>query len=331
MSINGRHLARAKDRLSETKHQNELELARRKEKVYARLPEVPELEMQLKRLMTGVIGLALKQGGDVIKAIEGIEKESLSLQARRAELLVEAGYPRRVPGRYIFLQKMPRQRLCQRQNVLLPERALRSGARQGHELSSEPGGRAFRELRPWLLRLRPDPFSGSSQRKLMEFVYNACKAYAATFGKDSDNLLFRGDTGLGKTFLSACIARVVSAKGFSVVYETVVSALEAYEIQKFSRNQDDAETAAARVKKILDCDLLIIDDLGTEMITAFSQSALYTIINQRLLNCKKTIISTNLTDEELNRNYNSQIFSRLFGEYTQYRFYGTDIRTKKRC
>jgi DNA replication protein DnaC len=83
----------------------------------------------------------------------------------------------------------------------------------------------------------------------MEVVLTACKTYAQKFGKDSVNLLFRGDTGLGKTFLSACIAKVVSDRGFSVVYETVVSAIEAFEIQKFSRNPDESEAAARKYLK----------------------------------------------------------------------------------
>ncbi|MBR1659521.1 MAG: ATP-binding protein, partial [Oscillospiraceae bacterium] len=148
-------------------------------------------------------------------------------------------------------------------------------------------------------------------REQMEVVYGLCRDYAAHFGEKSVNLLFRGETGLGKTFLSACIAREVSQRGFSVVYETTVAALAAFEEQKFR----GGEAAEEKVRRLLTCDLLILDDLGTEMVTEFTKSALYTLLNTRLLNGKKTIVSTNLTESQLERLYTPQICSRLQGEY----------------
>jgi len=156
------------------------------------------------------------------------------------------------------------------------------------------------------------------------------KSYACEFDDDAKNLLFRGGTGLGKTFLSACIARVVSDSGFSVVYDSAASALGAFEMQKFPRSQTDSETAGDKVHRILNCDLMILDDLGTEMITAFSVSTLYTIINSRLTAGKKTIISTNMPLSEIGRVYSPQIASRLEYEYINILFTGRDIRLVKK-
>ena len=172
----------------------------------------------------------------------------------------------------------------------------------------------------------PDPAGGVSDRAQMAVIYRICLNYARTFGPASRNLLFRGSTGLGKTFLSACIARVVSDKGFSVVYETTVDALAAYEAQKFR----PSEEADDRVDCLTGCELLILDDLGTEMVTEFTKSALYTLVNTRLLNRNKTIISTNLSAEEMARVYTPQICSRLEGEYQILPFVGTDIRLLKK-
>lgn len=159
-----------------------------------------------------------------------------------------------------------------------------------------------------------------------ERVYNSCAEFAHGFGRCPRNLLLFGAPGLGKTHLSAAIAREVSEKGFSVVYDTAARVFERFEIQKFSR-----ENAADNdVERILSCDLLILDDLGTEMTTAFVQSALYQIINTRLMEKKSTIISTNLTPEKLEQRYSAQIASRIEGEYQLLPFVGEDIRKLKK-
>ena len=160
----------------------------------------------------------------------------------------------------------------------------------------------------------------------------------ATKGKNSSDialvigamdLLLQGGTGLGKTYLSACIARVVADKGCSVCYDSASSALEAFERQKFSRDPEEAEAAAVRVRRMLSCDLMLLDDLGTEMVTPMSLSALYTLINTRLVNGRRTVISTNCSDEDLQSRYTPQIVSRLNGEFLHLPFVGQDIRLLK--
>ena len=164
----------------------------------------------------------------------------------------------------------------------------------------------------------------------MRIVRDAGRKFADNFPNVSSNLLFQGGPGLGKTFLSACIARVVAEKGCSVCYDSAVSALEAFEKQKFSRDPDEADAASARVRRMLDCDLMILDDLGTEMVTPMSVSALYTLINTRLVNRRKMIISTNCSEEELAKKYTPQICSRIAGEFIALPFVGQDIRKLKR-
>ena len=164
----------------------------------------------------------------------------------------------------------------------------------------------------------------------MKRVYEFCRRYADGFTSRSRNLLFQGGTGLGKTYLSACIARVAAGKGFSVCYDTASSALELYEKAKFSRDSAEGEQAALRIRRMESCDLMILDDLGTEMVTQMSQSALYTLINNRLVNERPTIISTNLPEEELTRRYTPQIASRILGEFQIIPFVGEDIRRLRR-
>ena len=183
--------------------------------------------------------------------------------------------------------------------------------------------------RPADMKEKLDPRSGVIPRDAMRIVRDAGRKFADNFPNVSSNLLFQGGPGLGKTFLSACIARVVAEKGCSVCYDSAVSALEAFEKQKFSRDPDEADAASARVRRMLDCDLMILDDLGTEMVTPMSVSALYTLINTRLVNRRKMIISTNCSEEELAKRYSPQIGSRLEGEFLWLHFAGSDIRTRK--
>ena len=152
---------------------------------------------------------------------------------------------------------------------------------------------------------------------------------AAKLRKEAlDHVLLYGPPGLGKTFLSACIARVVSEDGFSVVYDTAGHIFAQFEASKFRR--DDVDEPDESVERCMACDLLILDDLGTEMTTAFVQSALYQLLNSRLLAGRSTIISTNLDPDQIGRRYSAQIMSRLEGEFELLPFIGQDIRRLKR-
>lgn len=330
MTFNGRLLARARTRLDEIRAENQAEQARRETEVRQKLPRLAELDAELRATMTELMGLAISHGADISAELAELEARNLSLQAERAELLVGAGYPMDYTEAIYTCPVckdggMAEGRVC---SCLL---RLYNRELTG-ELSAllRRGDESFEKFDLSLYGLEPDAATGLVPRECMELVFNNCRDWAERFGPDSPNLLFRGGTGLGKTFLSACIARRVAEKGFSVAYESTAAALEAFETQKFSREQQESERAAARVRQYLDCDLMILDDLGTEMVTAFSVSALYQIINGRLINGKKTIISTNLTADDMARKYTPQILSRLDGEYTLLPFVGRDIRRMRK-
>ncbi len=159
-------------------------------------------------------------------------------------------------------------------------------------------------------------------------VYEFCKHYAESFEDvGAPNLLFLGATGLGKTHLSTAIAGRVIARGYDVVCETAQNFFADFEFERFNRpygGRDGVEDT--KTDKYFDCDLLILDDLGTEMTNQFTVSCLYNIINTRLNRGRSMIINTNLTRDELKKRYADRITSRLFGEFSPLLFLGRDMR-----
>ena len=168
-------------------------------------------------------------------------------------------------------------------------------------------------------------FYEGADRTNMARILARTRSYAQCFDGSMRNLLFIGTTGLGKTHLSSAIAKEVVEKGYDVVYESAQKIFSDFEAEKFGRTAQGED----RTGKYLDCDLLIIDDLGTEMQSQFTVSCLYNLVNSRLIAEKSMIISTHVRKEELLANYTDRITSRLFGEFEICVFAGKDIRSQK--
>ncbi len=159
----------------------------------------------------------------------------------------------------------------------------------------------------------------------MERIYLFCTEYAKSFSTDSPSILMFGNTGLGKTHLSLSIASAVLEKGYSVLYDSVINFLRQIENEHFGRDTSGKDT----LSMLLECDLLILDDLGTEFDTSFYQSAIYNIINTRINRGLPTIISTNMDWDGISHKYNERITSRIFATYVNHHFVGYDVRLRK--
>ena len=171
-----------------------------------------------------------------------------------------------------------------------------------------------------------DPKTGRSSLSIMRDALAVSKEFVRTFGQEFRNLFLYGDTGVGKTFLSNCIAKELIDSAYSVIYFT---AFELFDI--FAKSRFDKDTLADTMYGyIFDCDLLIIDDLGTELTNSFIASQLFLCLNERLLKKRSTIISTNLSLESIVEIYSERIFSRITSNYTMLRLTGDDIRIKKK-
>ena len=333
MTHDGRLLARAREALEDERRENQAEQQRRTDLIYHRIPEIESIDRRMRSQMSDLVRLTLSKPADLSHRLEKLQKENLDLQMRKAELLHAQGFP------IDYLDEIVSCKVCGDTGMVDGRLCACMERRYNRELTKElsvllrSGDESFERFDLSLYPDTPEQESGVSARSAMRIVFSACRGFADSFPDvpaNLRNLLLRGDSGLGKTYRSACIARSVAERGYSVCYDTAAAALEAFAKQKFSRIPEEAEAAALRAERMLSCDLMILDDLGTEMATPAAASALYTLINTRLTRSLHTVISTNCSDDELRRRYSPQICSRLFGEFLELPFYGNDIRLMKR-
>ena len=323
MPYSGEVTRRAQQRLAQQKADHESRYNHRLFQAYEQQPRLRQIDLDLRKSMVLAAQAAFTKGQDARQAMEQVKQANLALQQERKALLEDhfpAGWldedpicPRCGGSGYIgavmcdCLKELCRQE--QKQELA----QLTTGAEQ------------FEAFRLDYYPAETDPTYGVSPRKLMERNFQICQKYAETFGKDSGNLLFVGSTGLGKTFLSACIANAAAEKGASVAYESAPNLFA-----KLSKNQFEGDDLTrSDCARLTDSDLLIIDDLGTELTNAFVIAALYSLVNDRLLQGKSMIISTNLNVDEIARRYSPQIASRLAGSFRGLTFVGKDIRVMK--
>ena len=323
MGYSAEVVRRARQRLAEAKEDRESENRQHLAQAYAKVPRLREIDRQLRMTMAHAARAAFQAGTDGQQELARARQENLALQAERARIereCFEEGYLDDSPicdkcgGSGYIGSTMCEclQELCRQEQK--KEVSILSGSRD-----------SFGSFRLDYYPDRVDPNYGVSPRTIMEKNLRDCKNYAVFFSEKSENLLLSGNPGLGKTFLSACIARTVADRGYSVAYETAGHLFTNLERAKFSGD----EQARLETEKYTQCDLLILDDLGTEMPGQFTNAALYSLVNDRLLLGKPTIISTNLTTEDIGKRYTPQIASRLRGSYRRVPFVGEDIRMIK--
>ncbi|HIW93348.1 MAG TPA: ATP-binding protein [Candidatus Flavonifractor merdipullorum] len=331
MSFDPNVLHRATKRLAQRRAQREANQDAIRAEIHQKLPRTAQIDQQLRRTIAGIIAASLREGDDPVPAIAQVKARNQNLQAERAELLRAAGYPANALDDRPFCPKCNDSgwmgtQMCSCLRTLCTEEQIK-------ELSKllDLGEQSFDSFSLDYYSDQPWPGETESPRARMEFIRDICYGYASRFPKFAyPNLFLTGAPGLGKTFLSACIARMVSEKGFSVVYDTAVNIFSKFEDQKFSRDEEGVRDARDETRRYLGCDLLILDDLGSEMTTPLVQASLYTLVNSRLAAGRRTVISSNLSMDDVRRRYSAQTASRLEGEYHVLPFFGGDIRLLKK-
>jgi DNA replication protein len=318
----------ASDILHERRLNAEKAAERRKEEVYERFPRVKELEKQIS--MSGIkTARAVLAGGDVKKAVSKLRDQDLAMQAEVKRILTDNGYPANYFEPKYFCKK------CEDKGYYdINGKTVRCSCMKSALISC-----ACAELNRYApLSLSTfesfdleyydksiNPKVKTSPYEHMSKVFRLCQNYADNFSKNSESILMSGETGLGKTHLSLAIANEVIKKGYGVVYASAPPIISKLEKEYFSSDKDDS-----LFSMLADCDLLIIDDLGTEFYSQFAVSQFYNLFNSRMLSNKPIIINTNLTITELKEKYTDRFVSRICGNARQLDFLGRDIRIRRK-
>ena len=316
-------------RLSQRRSEANRAARRRREEVAQKCPRALELERAIAGAGIRAARLIVA-GEDARRQIELLAEENLRQQREMGEALREAGLAQDCLEPHFACEACRDEgyvdgRMCECLRLLLRETAqqklnrlspLSLSSFDAFDLSYYPEDAAA--------HVGAGGAEASPRRKMAE-VLQFCTGYADRFTPRSPSILMLGGTGLGKTHLSLAIAREVIGKGYGVIYGSAQNLLLQVEKERFGRGDGgDSE------RQLQDCDLLILDDLGVEFMTAFVSSVIYNLVNTRLMASRPTIISTNLTISELEKRYTERVVSRIIADYRILPFAGRDVRQLKR-
>ncbi len=312
---------KAKEILAQRKAKAEKEAEIHHSAAVAACPEILTIEREMASHGADVVK-AVGMGANLDEYILSLAKANLKAQQRRKELLKEAGFPED----YLDVKYtceickdtgFNKEFYCQCYRKL-----IRDVAREELGVNSPLKRCTFDSFRLDTYPDVADSLTGVNQREHMKNTFEYCKDYAENFTTDTQGLFMYGKTGLGKTHLSLAIANVVIDKGYDVYYGSVQSIMDKLEAERFGRlpREDSIK------EDILNCDLLIIDDLGTEFSTQYTNAEIYNIINSRMLSSLPTIISTNLDMNQIAEKYTQRVASRIIGNCMAVYFCGKDLR-----
>ena len=321
MGYNRENFARIKAEYSNKYLKAREEADTRRYEIYTKIPEIWRIDAELSSTCMKIMDALGSGKENVAERLEEIRLINSEYNRKRAKLMEEAGYPSDYTDVKYECEACGDTGYVDTKMCSCMKKAL---ALAGYE-SSGLGGLIGRQ--------RFDNFSleyypVGDNREMMRSNAECLSEFAEHVGSSSfDNFLLFGGTGLGKTHLSTAVAEKVIDRGYDVVYTTAVGMLGDFEEKRFGSSASG--TRLRDTRDYYECDLLIIDDLGTEVINQFSLSCIYDLLNSRINGKKSTMINTNLGAKELEGRYGERIASRLFGEYRPLRFVGADIRRQK--
>lgn len=301
-----------------------LDLEEKKNSIYAAVPALKELEDQIASFSVRQARLLLE--GDA-RALDTLKDQLAKARKKRSDLLTQAGFS---PEDLMPVYECPD---CQDTGYIGSERCHCFKQAAIDLIYTQSNIKSILETEnfntltfDYYSDASTDPSTGRSPLANAKLAVAACHSFVDRFDQTFENLFFYGSTGVGKTFLSNCVAKALMDSGHSVLYFTSFQLFNILEESKFHQDAD----AKRQENDLFTCDLLIIDDLGTELTNSFSVSQLFLCLNERLLRKKSTIISSNLDLDKLFDTYSERNFSRIISNYTLLKLTGADIRLQKR-
>ncbi|MCM1329505.1 MAG: ATP-binding protein [Ruminococcus sp.] len=290
-----------------------------------KIPEIAEIRRQLARTSIELSKLIIRRDGDFRGNFEKIKNQNLQGQAMIKRLLKQGGFPED------YLEARYSCQICNDRGYIGGDRCVCYKELLNRlavdKLNSEANMPKCDFEHFSLAYYEGKQENGVNCRQKMEDNLKFCIDYADSFSRNSASLFLLGKTGVGKTHISLAIAKRVTERGYTAAYGSLLNYLRLVEKEHFGRSED---TESDTMQTLINADLLVLDDLGSEFRSNFYESALYNIINSRINLGLPTIISSNLTTAELQKNYNDRIISRIFGTFTTLLFVGEDVRQIKR-
>lgn len=306
---------------------NKHDLDKRIEEIYQKIPRIQEINEEIASASITQAKEMLLKGES--SALQTLREKLTKLSQERADLLKLSGYP----SDYLQMQyECPD---CQDTGFIHGEKChcfkqaviemLYTQSNLKEILKTENFQTFTLEYYDNIMK---NEINSKTSYENMKNILLTCQKFVRDFDTQNQNLLFYGDVGIGKTFLSHCIAKELLEASHSVIYLNATELFEAFSHHSFEQENDS--DLGDFVSYILECELLILDDLGTELSNSFTNSKLFYCLNERFSRRRSTIISTNLTLDSITMIYSERIFSRIFSNYIALKFYGDDIRLKKK-
>nr|WP_209454698.1 ATP-binding protein [Thermoanaerobacterium butyriciformans] len=298
----------------------------RRQEVYKKIPQISNIDEEIKDIgieISKSIFLKPQKHKDLL---ENLRSRLNALKKKKADLLRSNGYPE------TYMEQKFECNICKDTGYVNNKRCKcfeQKLINLYYKQSSIEDITKIENFSNFDYYLYSDkPYKGKmSPRENMKSIVDVAKDFIANFDNEKESLFFYGDSGLGKTFLSNCIAKELLDRGKVVLYRTAPDLIEGLRLNKLNSDNDSYFEYTDLLRE---CDLLIIDDLGTEPITPFSLQEIFSIVNARLLANKKFIISTNLPLSEVMNIYPERLCSRILGNFKLLNFYGEDIRIKRK-
>lgn len=328
--MNENKVKRILKKYEERRDENELLLEKRKKQVYNRFPQIKGIDDEISLIGLKLAKSVLTNPNDRESIVHKSREEIEALRERKCKVLADNSIPDN------YLEMKYHCNMC-KDKAFLPngekcncfKQEIINEAYKMSNIENVLNKENFSNFNLEIFSTEKSKERGVSPRENIFEILTYCEDYVHNFNPiQSNNILFYGSTGLGKTYMCNCIAKDLLDKGYLVIYQTSFRILEILEDYKFRRDSE-GKISEENYKNLFDCDLLIIDDLGTELTNTFTSSELFNIVNTRLTAGKSIIISTNLTPSQIGETYTQRTLSRILDQFKIFDFFGSDLRWER--